>query len=68
MLILQISHLGSNWNNDLNTSLAYWNLNNEVSNRNRNISSQYNMLNNKNKKNNKLTTLPIGKKSRIKKY
>ena len=34
-----ITHLGSNWNNDSNTSYFNWNLNNTSSNRNRNIST-----------------------------
>lgn len=36
----QVTKLGANWNNGLNTSAFYWNLNNASSNRNRNISSQ----------------------------
>lgn len=35
-----VTKLGANWNNGLNTSAFYWNLNNASSNRNRNISSQ----------------------------
>ena len=35
-----IAQLGSNWNNGSNAGTFYWNLNNSVSNRNRNISSQ----------------------------
>jgi hypothetical protein len=35
----QVTKLGANWNNGLNTSAFYWNLNNASSNRNRNISS-----------------------------
>jgi hypothetical protein len=34
-----ITHLGSNWNNSSKTGTFYWNLNNDTSNRNRNISS-----------------------------
>lgn len=36
----QVTKLGANWNNGLNTSAFYWNLNNASSNRNRNISRQ----------------------------
>lgn len=36
----KVTKLGANWNNGLNTSAFYWNLNNASSNRNRNISSQ----------------------------
>jgi len=36
----QVTKLGTNWNNGLNTSAFNWNLNNASSNRNRNISSQ----------------------------
>lgn len=32
-----ITQLGSNWNNWSNAGTFYWNLNNSVSNRNRNI-------------------------------
>lgn len=35
-----VTKLGANWNNGLNTSAFYWNLNNASSNRNRNISRQ----------------------------
>ena len=35
-----IAQLGSNWNNGSNAGAFNWNLNNSVSNRNRNISSQ----------------------------
>lgn len=38
-LIKMIAQLGSNWNNGVNCSL-YWNLNNGVRNRNRNISAR----------------------------
>ena len=38
--IKKITQLGSNWNNGTNAGSFYWNLNNSVSNRNRNISSQ----------------------------
>ena len=34
-----IAQLGSNWNNGTNAGSFYWNCNNSVSNRNRNISS-----------------------------
>ena len=34
-----ITILGGNWNNGLNTSPFYWNVNNVPSNRNRNISA-----------------------------
>lgn len=37
---IQVTILGANWNNGLNTSAFYWNLNNASSNRNRNISRQ----------------------------
>lgn len=37
---INVTKLGANWNNGLNTSAFYWNLNNASSNRNRNISSQ----------------------------
>lgn len=33
-----IAQLGSNWNNGTNAGSFYWNLNNSVGNRNRNIS------------------------------
>ena len=36
----KITQLGSNWNNGSNAGSFYWNLNNSVRNRNRNISSQ----------------------------
>lgn len=36
----QVTKLGAHWNNGLNASAFYWNLNNASSNRNRNISSQ----------------------------
>ena len=36
----KVTKLGAKWNNGLNTSPFYWNLNNASSNRNRNISSQ----------------------------
>lgn len=36
----KVTKLGANWNDGLNTSAFYWNLNNASSNRNRNISSQ----------------------------
>lgn len=36
----KVTKLGAKWNNGLNTSAFYWNLNNASSNRNRNISSQ----------------------------
>lgn len=36
----KVTKLGANWNNGLNTSAFYWNLNNASSNRNRNISRQ----------------------------
>ena len=36
----QVTKLGAKWNNGLNASAFYWNLNNASSNRNRNISSQ----------------------------
>lgn len=32
-----IAQLGSNWNNGTNAGSFYWNLNNSVGNRNRNI-------------------------------
>ena len=32
--------IGSNWNNGTNAEPFYWNLNNSVGNRNRNISGQ----------------------------
>lgn len=35
-----IAQLGSNWNNGTNAGSFYWNCNNSVSNRNRNISGQ----------------------------
>jgi len=35
----RVTQLGSNWNNSLNTGTFYWNVNNNSSNRNRNISS-----------------------------
>ena len=37
--IKSIAHLGSNWNNGTNAGTFYWNLNNSVGNRNRNIST-----------------------------
>lgn len=37
--IKTITQLGSNWNNGTNAGGVYWNLNNSVGNRNRNISS-----------------------------
>lgn len=37
--IFKITQLGSNWNNGSNAGSFYWNLNNSVGNRNRNISS-----------------------------
>lgn len=43
-----IAQLGSNWNNGTNAGSFYWNCNNSVSNRNRNISGQ--LLNALNKK------------------
>lgn len=36
----KITQLGSNWNNGTNAEPFYWNLNNSVGNRNRNISGQ----------------------------
>lgn len=36
--VFQITQLGSNWNNGTNAGSFYWNCNNSVSNRNRNIS------------------------------
>ena len=36
---IKITQLGSNWNNGTNAGSFYWNLNNSVRNRNRNISS-----------------------------
>ena len=38
--IFKITQLGSNWNNGSNAGSFYWNLNNSVGNRNRNIGSQ----------------------------
>ena len=38
-MIQKITQLSRNWSNGGNTSGFYWNLNNSVSNRNRNISS-----------------------------
>ena len=37
--LFNVAQLGSNWNNGTNCGL-YWNLNNGVGNRNRNISAQ----------------------------
>ena len=39
MFFYQVTHLGSNWNNGLNTGTYYWNLNNSSTNRDRNINS-----------------------------
>jgi len=36
----KITQLGSNWNNGTNAGTFYWNLNNSVGNRNRNISGR----------------------------
>lgn len=36
----KITQLGSNWNNGSNAGTFYWNLNNSVGNRNRNISGR----------------------------
>ena len=36
---VRVAILGSNWNNGLNTSTFYWNVNNSSTNRNANISS-----------------------------
>ena len=39
-----MTQLGSNWNNTTNAGSFYWNLNNTVSNRNRNIGSRTALL------------------------
>jgi len=39
MSSVKVTQLGSNWNNGLNDSTFYWNVNNSSTNRNRNISS-----------------------------
>ena len=36
---IKVTQLGGNWNNGSNTGTFYWNVNNNSSNRNRNISS-----------------------------
>ena len=36
----KVTKLGSKWNNSANAGTFYWNLNNDRSNRNRNISRQ----------------------------
>ena len=36
---VKVTQLGSNWNNGLNDSTFYWNVNNSSTNRNANISS-----------------------------
>ena len=57
---IDVTKLGANWNNGLNTSAFYWNLNNASSNRNRNISGHLvNAIKNKNVV--KLLALPHGK-------
>lgn len=35
--MLDVTHVGSNWNNSVNTRTFYWNLNNSSANSNRNI-------------------------------
>lgn len=37
--MLDVTHVGSNWNNSVNTSTFYWNLNNSSANSNRNIAT-----------------------------
>ena len=39
-----MTQLGSNWNNSTNAGSFYWNLNNDPSNRNRNIGSRTALL------------------------
>lgn len=40
IIFKKITQLGSNWNNGGKASAFYWNLNNSVGNRNRNIGSR----------------------------
>ena len=39
IIMLDVTHVGSNWNNSVNTSTFYWNLNNSSANSNRNIAT-----------------------------
>lgn len=36
--LINVTHISGNWNNSAKTGTFYWNLNNDTSNRNRNIS------------------------------
>ena len=38
--LIKVTHISGNWNNSAKTGTFYWNLNNSVGNRNRNISGQ----------------------------
>lgn len=59
---VKVAKLGSNWNNGLNDSTFYWNVNNSSTNRNVNISSRaVNALKQKPPVKN-LFALPLGKK------
>ena len=60
------AHLGSNWNNGTRDGSFYWNVNNAVGNRNRNIGGRLALnLYFKNKTSEKVEALPLGKTQKM---